>query len=525
VSLRLRFLISLLAVLALMAGPALYAVNRVNALRDIVLELRGQAAQSALAVGRLDAALVDVDRYQRVYVATLDPHVAALMHAGTNQVAAAIATLQAAGYGDAVAHAGIRTERLRESATRIEALVAQELPAEATAYLIADATPLVETARAAVPGLAAAIDMDMGARVPVAQRSAVTAGTATTAAVLVGVALAIALALAAARVLTRPLGRLRRAMARVAEGTFETPPDLPYHRVDEVGDLSRSFRTMTLRLAELDRLKAEFVGAVSHDLKSPISVIAGYAELMREELGGSLSARQDELLHSLAAQTRTLQHRVDQLLEISRMESGRLRLGLEAIDIRHFLQQVHREFEPVARTRELRLELSLHDGAPPTIIADPDVLRGDVIANLIGNALEFTPAGGAIRIVLRPDGERVCIEVADTGIGMSHDQLGRIFERYYESRGANGAPGLGLAIAKAGVEQHGGRIEVQSQPGRGTRFRVTLPVRSVSSSYAEQPPVSSSYAQHTPTSSSYAQHTPASSSYAEQPLESSSSAD
>jgi putative nucleotidyltransferase with HDIG domain len=163
-----------------------------------------------------------------------------------------------------------------------------------------------------------------------------------TAAVIFAAGLAGVLAIAAAGVLTHPLDRLRRSMARVADGTFEAPTDLPYDRNDEVGDLSRSFRTMTLRLAELDRLKAEFVGTASHDLKTPISIITGYAELIREELGGPLHARHRELLRSLSEQTLTLQRRVDQLLEISRMEAGRVRLGLEEINIRHFADEVRR---------------------------------------------------------------------------------------------------------------------------------------------------------------------------------------
>lgn len=487
-SLRVRFLLSLLAVLALMAGPAAYAVSQVTKLRDMVLELRGQAAQSALAVGRLEAALVSVDRNQRVFVATTDPDVAALARAGSSDVAAAIATLRAAGYGDLVANAGIRVEPLRHSTSHLETLVGQGLLEEATAYLIDDATPLIERARAAVPRIAAAIDLDTGARVPVAQHSAVTAGTATTAAVLVGVAFAIALAIAAARVLTGPLDRLRRAMARVADGTFESPFDLPYERDDEIGDLSRSFRTMTRRLAELDRLKAEFVGTISHDLKTPVSVITGYAELIQDELSGSLNTRQRDMLHTLSEQTRTLQRRVDQLVEISRMESGRLRLGLEEVNLRHFAQEVHREFEPEARMRGLRLELSVHERTPLFIIADPDVLRTDVIGNLMRNALEFTPSGGEVRLSIRPDGQRVILEVADTGPGIPHDQLERIFDRYYQSRGTSVGQGLGLAIAKAGIENHGGRIDVQSRLGRGTRFRVTLPVRSVSSSFADPSP-------------------------------------
>src|SRR5690606_19124882 len=150
--------------------------------------------------------------------------------------------------------------------------------------------------RAAIPSLAAAIDERTNERAATAQLNAVAAGTATTAAVLVACALAGMLALAAAGVLTHPLDRLRRAMSRVADGTFEAPADLPYDRTDEVGDLSRSFRTMTVRLAELERLKAEFVGSASHDLKTPISIITGYAELIHDELAGPLHKRHRELL-------------------------------------------------------------------------------------------------------------------------------------------------------------------------------------------------------------------------------------
>src|SRR5690606_16548630 len=220
------------------------------------------------------------------------------------------------------------------------------------------------------------------------------------------------LALAAAGVLTHPLDRLRRAMSRVADGTFEAPADLPYDRTDEVGDLSRSFRTMTVRLAELERLKAEFVGSASHDLKTPISIITGYAELIHDELAGPLHKRHRELLRSLSEQSEVLQHRVDQLLELSRMEAGRIRLGLEEINVRHFAGEVLRSFQAPARMRDIRFDVQVHENAPPFLIGDPDVLRTDVMGNLLDNALKFTPPGGEVRVSLRPDGDRLSIEVA-----------------------------------------------------------------------------------------------------------------
>lgn len=476
-TLRLRFLLSLLAVLALMAVPAFYAGGRVTELRDIVLTLRGQSARSALAVGRLEAALTHIDRFQRLYVITADPEFAVRLDNAMAGARAEAEVLRDAGHGDITARVAHYLDELAGANARVEMLVSQEQLDAASEYLLGEAVPLVDSARAALPGLARAIDERTSATVPLAQRSAMAAGTASRVALLVALALAVVLALAAARVLTQPLDDLRLAMARVADGAFRTPADLPYDRQDEIGDLSRSFRTMTLRLAELDRLKAEFVGAASHELKTPISVIAGYAELLDEEANGALGSRPRELIHALAEQTVALQRRVDQLLELSRIESGRLRLGLEEINLRHFFNEVHRAFEPAAIAQHIDLQFSVHDSTPPFLIADPDVMRSDVLGNLIGNALRFTPPGGTIRVSVRADGDRLGLEVADTGRGIPHDQLDHIFDRYYQGRGARGGSGLGLAIARAGVEAHGGRIDVHSREGRGTRFRVTLPVR------------------------------------------------
>jgi signal transduction histidine kinase len=111
-----------------------------------------------------------------------------------------------------------------------------------------------------------------------------------------------------------------------------------------------------------------------------------------------------------------------------------------------------------------------------------------VLGNLLGNALKFTPAGGVIRLAFKPDGHRVEIVVADTGPGIDADQLDRIFEKYYQGRGGAGGAGLGLAIARAGVEAHSGRIDVWSRVGQGSRFRVILPIRAVEGAYPVAPP-------------------------------------
>jgi signal transduction histidine kinase len=476
-SLRLRLLLSLLLLLALMTVPALHGLRQVLALRDIVVDLRGQVAQSALAAGRLHSAFGEVDRYQRAYVATADAEFADRTRAALDGAAAELVTLRSAGYGDAVHDVASRIDQLRDASVVIETLVRRQSLDSATTHVVATAAPLVELARDAVPALAAAIDASTADRVATAQRRAMAAAAATSIALGVALALAFGLAIGAASVLSRPIDRLRLAMARVAEGAFDAPTDLPYEKPDEIGHLSRSFRTMTTRLAELDRLKAEFVGTASHELKTPISLINGYVELMEEEFGSSLQQRHRDLLSSLSEQSRTLQRRLDQLLEISRIEAGRLHLGLEEINLRHFAGELHREFAPAAQMRDVRLELHVDPRAAQFLVADPDVLRADVLGNLISNALDSTPAGGLVRLSFLQDDDRVHIEVADTGQGIPPDLVGHVFEKYYQGRGAAAGGGLGLPIAKAAVEAHGGRIGVQSTMGRGSRFRVVLPVR------------------------------------------------
>lgn len=476
--LRTRVLLSLLAMVGLMAIPALYGLARVMEVRDIALEMREQAAQSALAIGELETALQEFAHYQRSYVAVPDePEAQRYAEASLQRANGLVARLRANGYEDVVANADLPLAEMRDAFEQIDLLLRYGHLAAATDYLGYAGVPLVTRARSAMQPLAQAVDRRTRQHVAAAERSAAAATTALATAVLVAIILAIFLAFAVSSVLTRPLDRLRYSMARVAEGSFEAPQTLPYHRRDEVGELFRSFRAMTLRLAELDRLKAEFVGIASHDLKTPISVITGYAELMEEELSPELGKRHKDLLRSLGEQTQSLQRRVDQLLEISRMEAGRLRLGLEEIYIRHFADGLEREYEPAARARGLTFELLVHERVPPFLIADPDVLRSDVLGNLIGNALKFTPPGGAVSVHFRPDGNRLIIDVADTGPGIPAENMPHVFEKYWQGRGSRGGAGLGLAIARAAVEAHGGRLDVQSRVGKGSRFRVIVPTR------------------------------------------------
>jgi signal transduction histidine kinase len=248
---------------------------------------------------------------------------------------------------------------------------------------------------------------------------------------------------------------------------------------------------MTHRLAELDRMKAEFMSIATHELKTPINVISGYAELMAERVYGDLSDKQGEALVAIREQTRVLTQLVNQLLDISRLEAGGLRLHVRAVSVVDLFRRVERSFEGLAQRRNIAFSVEIDPSAPATIDADAERLSDQVLGNLISNALKFTPEGGRIAVRVWMDGDALQIEVEDTGTGIPPDKLPYIFDKFYQvgdqarSKGA----GLGLAIAHEVVEAHGGTIRAESEVGGGTRFHIALPVAQRSTQLIEPQPV------------------------------------
>jgi signal transduction histidine kinase len=307
------------------------------------------------------------------------------------------------------------------------------------------------------------------------------------------VALALALAVGAWTTwrLTQPLDRLRDAMANVAAGDFVTPADLPQGQQDEIGDLARSFRAMTERLAQLDHVKGEFVNAISHDLKAPLGMIGTCAELIEERAGGGLPPDQRELLATIREHVRVLAERVGKLLHLSRLESGGFPIQPEPVPVRHVFDAVRRTFAPEAERRGLAITVQVEPSLPSLMTVDADCLYNEILGNLVSNAFKFTPRGGAVEVrawgAQPPDGDgdgdgdggcELHVAVSDTGIGIPDAELPFVFLKYYQVGGrrrAEGA-GLGLAIVRHAVEAHEGTVTVDSTVGRGTSFHVTLPV-------------------------------------------------
>jgi signal transduction histidine kinase len=477
--LRTRYLLSLLAVGAVMAAPALFGAHQVERLRSIALDLRREAAGTLVATGRLSRELADVDRLLRSYVATAEPDVGHQVERRIQVIDNQIDSLRAYGYGPLVDEKDLPVAALRVTTDSIRAMVERADLEGATALLAAAALPVLDRIDQGILALSDAIGRETSRRVIAAERIAAATATTTYGALILAFLVFGLLAWLAARLLSDPLDRLRQIMGSAAEGQPQTAADPAFHREDEIGELFRSFHAMTVRLAELDRMKAEFVGIASHDLKTPIDVITGYAELI-----GEAEARLDpghrDVLRSLQQQARALGDRVNQLIEISRMESRSLRLGLEEINVRHFATSLGKQFGPNAARQGVYLHMSVARSTPRFIVADPDCLRSDVLGNVLAHAIKFSPQGGTVHVEFRGHAGRLLVEIRDPGPPLPMDEAIHLFDRYFRGPSVSGrvGSGMGLPIARAGVEAHGGRIAVESLD-HGVCFLLDLPLRPV----------------------------------------------
>ena len=305
--------------------------------------------------------------------------------------------------------------------------------------------------------------------------------------VMAGIAFLVAVLVAAflARRFTTPLTRLTEASRRLAEGDLSSrvPTDEVSSSTTELRALSQQFNTMADRLEQSvaiirrDRdYSRDFLADVSHELRTPIAAMRTFIELLQGPAGRDTAAR-TEFLDSSAVQLDRLDWLAQNLLELSKLDSGLVLLDLRPDDVRGTIESAVEQQQPAAERKGLALRTSL-PSSPLRIRHDPPRL-GQVISNLVGNAVKFTEHG-RIDVIARqlPDGGAQ-IEVVDTGGGIQEAELPLIFDRFYRGSGDNEArgtgSGLGLAIVKSIVDMHHGTIEVESRVGVGSRFVVRLP--------------------------------------------------
>ena len=476
-TLRLRLILTIGGVAVLMVLPALYAAQRLSTLREIATSVSLTHGAAFGALSGLQNQLGEIGRQQRRYVAVPEETIAlsqrdsALASARLN-----IRQLQAAGYGTYAERAADFLDRIESETRDLDGMIARG-EAQAATDRIPTLVSLIAEANDLLVEIGAEIDSRSQADLRSASLISATALTTTLLALLACFSIAVLLGTWVTYTLVQPITRLRRSMAAVSAGEFIVPGGLPYDRRDEIGDLTRSFRSMTRQLADLDRMKADFMSVATHELKTPINVVSGYAELIQEGVYGEISEKQQMALTSIQEQSRILTQLVNQLLDISRLEAGGLKLEIGDLELAELFDRVRRTFEVLANKQGIALSVQLDDSAPPTIPADGDRLRDQVLGNLLGNALKFTPEGGRIDVRGWPEDGHFRIEVTDTGAGMPAEQLPHVFDKYFqigEQARSKGA-GLGLAIAHEVVHAHGGTISVESEEGRGTTFRINLP--------------------------------------------------
>jgi signal transduction histidine kinase len=326
---------------------------------------------------------------------------------------------------------------------------------------VAKPVPMVAIPSGGVVLLSASLQ-DALANVHTVQRRLLEAG-------VLALALALAVGYGAASVFARRIRRLEEAAERIAAGRFDEPVIDP--SADELGQLARAFDRMRLRLSQLERARREFIGNASHELRTPLFSLSGFIELLTDEDLDDSTRR--EFLATMREQVDRLQRLAEDLLDLTRLDAGRMHIERRPIDLSELAQDLCDEFRAIALATGHELEL---DADEAEALGDEErVLR--IGRALLENALKHTPPGA--RVWVRSTGRSLV--VADEGPGIPPEHAGHVFDRFYRVDGARASgSGLGLAIARELAEAMDGALELESSDG-GTTFTLRLPAASVGS--------------------------------------------
>ena len=288
---------------------------------------------------------------------------------------------------------------------------------------------------------------------------------------IVAAGLALAIVQLLAHGMTLPLREMVAAARAMARGDYDRRVTATSR--DEVGELARAFNSMAAELAEVDRVRRDLVANASHELRTPI----GALRATLENLVDGVEAAEPTALEAMLRQVERLGTLVEQLLDLSQLESGAVPLERRRVPARALLREVVEEWRAQAETRDIRLQVNV---APPALALHADRERmHQVFANLVGNAIRHSPPGGTVSLLGAAAEGCVRIEVVDEGSGIPRAESERVFERFYRSDHARspgaGGSGLGLAIANWIVELHDGAIRVEDAEPHGCRMVVELP--------------------------------------------------
>ncbi len=271
-----------------------------------------------------------------------------------------------------------------------------------------------------------------------------------------------------ARTLTRPIKDLTLAATRMAQGELEQ--QVQVRSRDEIGQLAQAFNLMSQQIARANQLRRQMTADIAHDLRTPLTVIAGYIESMRDGVLQPTPQRLDLIYQEIER----LQKMVNDLRMLSQADAGELNLHPQPVQPLALLERAAQLFQHHASQAGITLTVDAHEHVA-SILVDEDRMM-QVLDNLISNALRYTPSGGKVTLRARMDGKRVLLQVADTGSGIPAEELPHIFERFHRvdpsRHSESGGSGLGLAIVRALVEAQGGKVSAESELGKGTTISV-----------------------------------------------------
>lgn len=277
---------------------------------------------------------------------------------------------------------------------------------------------------------------------------------------------ALALGVVLARRATAPARDLTRAAQALAAG--DRSRRVTVDTTTELGEMGEAFNTMAGTIEEEDRLRRIFATDVAHELRTPLTILRTQVEALQD----GISDPSPQVLSSLQEETLRLTRLVEDLETLASAEAARFSLAPRDVEVLPLLEATAKEFAGPYDSKDVKLETDLHDAK-----ARVDATRvGQIVSNLLSNALKFTPAGKTVRLSLRQEEEWVVLEVADTGAGIPADELGHVFDRFYRGRDTRtSGSGIGLTVVRELTQAHGGSVEVTSEATGGTRFTVRLP--------------------------------------------------
>jgi len=375
---------------------------------------------------------------------------------------------------------------LIEAGIHIIELIRQDKRQAARDYQKKHAIPLADRLERKTNALVNKAEADMVTIAEISSRGYVASQVVVLGVALGGVLFALLLGYSISASIVDPVKQMNRRFQEIAQENFSGRLEIPNR--DELGNLASELNDMSSELGRLyreiqaaSRHKSEFLANMSHELRTPLNAIIGFSQVLDERVFGELNEKQAEYIKDIHESGAHLLSLINDILDLSKVEAGRMELDLSKFDVRVALDNALTLVKERSLRHGISLEIDL-DPALGTIVADERKFK-QILLNLLTNAIKFTPEGGAITVTASGAENRLQVAISDTGVGISPEDQKMIFEEFRQVSEKDGqareGTGLGLTLTKKFVEMHGGEISVASEVGKGSSFRFFLPLTQV----------------------------------------------